>query len=258
MNTQNSKLRFVFFGSPDVSHYILDELEKKGLRPLKVVSSSRDPLPLEELQELDADVFIVASFGKILPEELIYMPKYKTLNIHPSLLPRLRGTSPIKSTILLNEKPGVTIMLMDKEMDHGPILAQKELALEGILRHPELEKKLWETGGELLAEILPDWIEGKVSEVPQDESQATYTHKISKEDGLLNLNADAETNLRKVYAYDPWPGTYFFFRTKMGKDIRIVVKNAKIQDGKFIPTRVIPEGKKEMSWDDFLRGHAEL
>ncbi len=249
-------IRFAYFGSTDVSSYVLKELEERGLRPSLIVSSAKDPLPLEKLRQLDADLFVIASFGKILPTEVIYMPKHKSLNIHPSLLPRLRGTSPIKSTILLGETPGVTIIRMDEKMDHGPIVGQRTIDIGGIPKHEELEKVLWEEGGKLLADILPGWINSEIMEVPQDESLATYTSKITKEDGLLDLGADVEKNLRKVRAYSTWPGAYIFFKKKSGQEIRIVIKDAEIKEGAFVPTRVIPEGKREMDWQDFLRGNS--
>ena len=251
------KIKFVFFGSSQFSNHVLEELESAGLIPLLKINSARDPLPIEELKKLDADVFVVASFGKILPKELIELPKFKTLNVHPSLLPRLRGPAPIQNIILSHdEKPGVTIIKMDEIMDHGPILAQIETPITPWPDHYRVvEEKLGRIGGKMLGALLPKWVNGKINEIPQDDTQANYTKLIKKEEGLLNLDDKAEINLRKVLAYSTWPSAYIFYTNKWGKEIRVVIKDAQVVDGTFSPTRVIPAGKKEMSWQSFLRGN---
>ncbi len=256
-------LKFVFFGSlPDgkagsqFSSYVLEELELSGFSPILKITSAKDPLPMEELRKIDADVFVVASFGKILPKELIEMPKYKTLNIHPSLLPHLRGASPIQNTILNNEEPGVTIIRMDEKMDHGPIIAQARISINPWPDYyQKVEEKLGRAGGKLLGLLLPRWVNDEIQELPQDDTAASYTKLITKEDGLLNLDNPAEKNLRKVLAYSTWPTAFIFFKNKRGKEVRVVIKDAKIEGYQFLPTRVIPEGKREMSWQDFLKGN---
>ncbi|MEK7461587.1 MAG: peptide deformylase [Patescibacteria group bacterium] len=251
------KVKFVFFGGSQFSNYVLEELELTGLVPSLKIGSAKDPLPIEQIKKLDADVFVVASFGKILPKELIELPKFKTLNVHPSLLPRLRGAAPIQAMILSKEeKLGVTIIKMDEKMDHGPILAQVETPFTPWPDHYRTaEEKLGRIGGRMLGALLPKWVNDEINETPQDNTQSSYTQLIKKEDGLLNLNDDAETNLRKVLAYSTWPGAYMFYTNKRGKNIRVVVKDAQIINGVFSPTRVIPAGKKEMSWESFLRGN---
>lgn len=247
--TYPQPIKFVFFGSSRFSEYVLDELKKADYFPILDISRAKDPLP--ELPE--ADIFIVASFGKILPQSVLDKPRYGCLNVHPSLLPKYRGPSPIQNQILDNAEPGVTIIKMDEKMDHGPILAQKSVEIEPWPDHYEnVEEKLGRAGGELLVEVL----ENKLVETPQDDTEATFVKMIKKEDGLLNLSDPAETNLRKVLAYSTWPGAYLFFTRKTGEEIRVVVKDATIQDGVFTPTRVIPAGKKEMDWASFLRGNA--
>lgn len=250
--------RIVFFGSSRFSEYVLDELKHADFFPILDITSAKDPLPsLEELKALEPDIFIVASFGKILPKELVEFPKFKTLNVHPSLLPELRGPAPIQNLILGKGEAGVSIMLMDEKMDHGPIIAREKVAIEPWPDHYEaVEEKLGRAGGKLLAETLPSWIDGEIQAVAQDDSKATYVKMIKKEDGLLDLNAGADENLRKTLAYSTWPGAYFFFKKKTGDDARVVVKEAEINDGVFTPTRVIPAGKREMDWQDFLRGNS--
>lgn len=258
------QIKFVFFGSSRFSTFVLDELKKAGFTPALNITSASEDLPIDKLRELNAELFIVASFGKILPKDLIEMPKFKTLNVHPSLLPALRGPAPIQGTILGQGGigdgapiPGISIIRMDEKMDHGPIVAEEPIGIDPFPDHYAIvEEKLGRTGGNLLAEILPLWIAGKLEENEQNHEAATYIKMIKKEDGLLNLSDAPATNLRKVLAYSTWPGAYIFFKKKNGEDIRVVIKNAKIIDDQFVPTRIIPAGKKEMDWQDFLRGNA--
>ena len=255
------KIKFVFFGSlpageagSKFSEYVLNELEHAGYVPIMKITDAKAPLP--ELPS-DTELCIVASFGKILPAELLKIPKYGFLNVHPSLLPDLRGPSPIQNLILQNKEPGVTIIKMDEKMDHGPILAQERVAVEPWPDHYAIvEEKLGRAGGKLLAQVLPVWVAGRMEEKGQEHDKVMYVKMIKKEDGLLDLNDAPETNLRKVLAYSTWPGAYIFFKRKTGEEIRVVIRNAKIIDGQFVPTRVIPAGKKEMDWQDFLRGNA--
>ncbi len=247
-------IKFVFFGSSRLSKFILEELEKAGLSPLMEVADAKAPLPT---LPQETELCIVASFGKILPKELLEIPKYGFLNVHPSLLPTLRGPAPIQGTILGLGEPGVSIIKMDEQMDHGPILAQKKVSIEPWPDHyDKVEEKLAREGGKLLVEVLTPYIESRLAPAEQDHEKATYIKMIKKEDGLLDLSDDPEKNYRKVLAYSTWPGAYFFFKTKANKELRIVVREARVEDGKFIPTRVIPEGKREMVWADFLRGNA--
>ena len=249
-------IKFVFFGSSKFSQYVLEELRIMGFSPLLKITSARDPLPMEELKKIDADVFVVASFGKILPKELIELPRHKTLNVHPSLLPKLRGASPIQDTILALEEAGVTVIRMDEKMDHGPILVQAKVSITPWPDHYSVvEERLGRAGGKILGALLPKWVNGEVQETPQNDAASSYTRLIKKEDGLLSLDNPAEENLRKVFSYSTWPGAYMFYKNKKGGEIRVIVKDAEIKDGKFRPTRVIPAGKREMDWQDFLRGN---
>lgn len=249
-------IKFVFFGSSQFSRYVLEELELMNLSPILKITSAKEPLPMDKLRKIHADVFIVASFGKILPKEVLDLPKYKTLNVHPSLLPKLRGPAPIQNTILKDDQTGITIMRMDEKMDHGPILAQVRATLDPWPDHyDKVEEKLGRAGGRILGLVLPKWIAGEIPEKLQDDKEASYTKMIEKEDGLIDLTDSAEKNLRKVLAYSTWPGAYMFYKNKFGKEIRLVVKDAEIREGVFSPTRVIPAGKREMDWQDFLRGN---
>ncbi len=248
----SNHLKFAFFGSSRFSEYVLDELKKADYFPALDITNAKEDLPIEKLKELNADYFIVASFGKIIPQSVLGLPKYGCINVHPSLLPLYRGPSPIQNQILNADETGVTIIKMDEKMDHGPILAQEKVAVEPWPDHYDaVEEKLARAGGELLVRVLDDMPEA----MAQNDSQATIVKMIRKEDGLLDLNDSVEVNYRKVLAYSTWPGAYFFHKRKDGKEIRVIVKDAKIGDGKLEILSVIPAGKREMLWADFLRGN---
>jgi len=288
----NSKLNFIFFGTPELSVTVLEELKVEGLLPRIVVTAPDKPQGrgmkltappvkvwaqehnIEVLQpkkitedvvaELKARssaleggfaVFVVAAYGKILPQALLDIPKHGTLNVHPSLLPRLRGPSPIRSAILFDEKvTGVSIMLLDAEMDHGPILAQEIVDIGWPPRAPELEALLAKKGGEMLAKILPQWVSGTIAPQEQEHERATFCKMFKKEDAEINLSDDPYQNLLKIRAYEGAPGAYFFTDPPAGggKRIRVKVVTAELaEDGSLRLLRVIPEGKKEMNWEDF-------
>jgi len=200
------------------------------------------------------DLYIVAAYGKLIPKTILYIPAHGVLNVHPSLLPKFRGPSPIESAILSDEtQTGVTIMQLDPEMDHGPIVAQRELVVKDWPpKGSVLTRDLAHIGGTLLAEIIPKWMEGFPAE-PQDHAKATFTKKITKEDGLIDLSADAEKNYKKICAFDEWPGAYFFIERK-GKKMRIHINDAAYTNGVLQIIRITPEGKKEMSYEDYQRG----
>ena len=289
MNNLNAN-KIAFFGTPQFAVTILDELKNVGIIPALVVTAVDKPQgrgliltpspvkvwaqtnnvkviqpeslkkasQISELINESWDLFIVAAYGKIIPENILDLPTHKTLNVHPSLLPKLRGSSPIESSILNDDQNvGVTIMRLDKEMDHGPIVAQEKFPAEKIgswpITAPVLEDIAAHTGGALLAKIIPDWIAGKIKETEQDHSQATYCQKITKADGLIDLSADPRTNYLKICAYFGWPGTYFFKESK-GKQIRVSIKKANYKDNQLTIESVVPEGKSEMPYLDFLRG----
>jgi len=290
-------MNLVYFGSSPFSILILEELKTAGILPQLIVTTPprpqgrklivtstpvkewadkngipalepekiRTPLFESELRsrapEGGWDVFVVASYGKIIPENILYLPNHKTLNVHPSMLPLLRGPAPIETSILLDMKDtGVSIMLLDKEMDHGPLLAQEKIIPSAWpLDRIVFEEELGRFGGKLLARVLPLWIRGEVKEVEQDHSKATFTKKVSKDDALLDLKASARVNLLKIKAYTGWPKAYFFDEhlDKAGvmKKIRVVVTDATINSsGELEFLSVIPEGKREMKWSEYLHG----
>ena len=202
-------------------------------------------------------LFIVASFGKIIPEAVLSIPPKGTLNIHPSLLPRYRGPSPLPSAMLDDvKKTGVTIMKVDGEMDHGPIVAQKQITITEWPIYEKFEEMMAIEGAKLLADTIPKWMSGMITEKPQDHAAATYTKKVAKEDGLIYINdpkADQYLNFRKIQAYHEWPQAYFI-ADRRGQKIRVKITQASFTTGKLQIEKVIPEGGKEMNYEDFLRG----
>lgn len=281
--------RFAFFGSPDIAVWVLEELLQKGFVPSLIITnpdapqgrkmlmtptpvaewatahgietikpaSLRDDTIVETLRASQCELFIVAAYGKMIPERVLALPTYKTLNMHPSLLPQFRGASPIRSAILANKNPtGVSIMELTLGMDEGPILAQEKVKIapeEWPLRGTQLDQLLAQKGGTLLAEVLPQWIAGTITPTEQDHTLATYSQKITKDMGELDLTDDPYQNLLKIRAFDGWPGT-FFFTEKNGMRIRVKIVDAELApNGSLKILRVIPEGKKEMSYEDFAR-----
>lgn len=224
--------------------------DQKVLQPEKL----KDPLFLDVLKDENFDLFIVVAYGKIIPQEVIDLSPHGVLNVHASLLPKLRGASPIESAILEDMKQtGITIMIIDSQMDHGPILAQKEVIVEPWPPKARyLGKALVEAGGQLLVEVIPQWLNGTLQPQEQDHSQATYTKKIVKEDALIDLSDDPYLNFRKIQAYADWPKPYFFVE-RNGKQVRVIIKEAKYKDGILTILRVVPEGKKEMNYADLIK-----
>ncbi len=202
---------------------------------------------LDQIKELKPDLFVVASYGKILPEELLNIPTCGALNVHPSLLPKYRGPSPITATILNEEKEaGVTIIQMDKEMDHGPIIAQQKYQLEGSETFDNLAEKLFTLGAQIIVEVIPEFIAGKIIPHPQKHSNATFCKLIKRDDGYFDINnpPERETLDRMVRAYHPWPGVWAKWNGKIVK---------------FFPEgKIQMEGKKILSFKDFLNGYPDF
>jgi len=288
MNKDISDLNIAFFGSPQFAVDVLNSLKENGVIPNLIITQSDKPagrklkltppeakiwaeennIPVFQPETLKKDggeiqtivdkgpwdIFIVAAYGKIISRAVLDIPKHGTLNIHPSLLPKLRGASPLQSAILKENETGVSIMLLDEKMDHGPILAQEKTPIANWPpKASELEKITAEVGGRMLAEIIPQWVAGKIEPREQDHSAATFTKKITKQDGLIELDDDPEKNFRKIQAFDIWPRAYFFTE-RNDKKIRVVITDAVFTDGKLIIKKVIPEGKKEMDYQSFLKG----
>jgi len=165
-----------------------------------------------------------------LPAALINLPQYKTVNLHPSLLPKYRGPAPIQAALLNNDKTtGATLMLIDEQMDHGPIISQQSININPKDNYLILSKKLAALSSKLLIKTIPNYVSGKVKPQPQDHSQATFTKIIKKTDGLITAHKSAQLIYNMWRAYTPWPGIYLKAKVK-NKDLRINFIDIKLTD----------------------------
>jgi methionyl-tRNA formyltransferase len=286
-------LRYAFFGTGPLAESVLKALYDAGYVPDLVVTkpdapqgrhmhiqaphiktwcemnniSTFQPESLKELgndsplHEEKYDVFIVASYGKIIPDELLALPTHGVLNVHPSLLPEYRGASPIESALLDGKlTTGVSIIKLDNEMDHGPILVQSAFAIPAAATSGTLEVECGLLGGTLLLQVLESYIAGNLTPKEQDHSRATLCKKIEKELGEIKLTDQASDIQRKYRALTPWPGLYFFIKHD-SKTIRVKVNEVELSGNYSLANecilKVTPEGKHQISWEDFTRGYLQ-
>lgn len=238
-------MSYTFFGTPEISAKILNTLITNDFRPSLVVTNPDKPHPspvkllaaqhkisvfqptkldLEECREKfrGMEFGILFSYGKIIPAYVISLFPKGIIVIHPSLLPRHRGATPVPTAILEgDEETGTTLFLMDEKVDHGPILAQAKLKKPiDHITTPELFEKLIKLSNELLLQILPKFIRGQIAPQPQDESVATYTKKFAPELGYVDLLKDKPKIIdRKIRALNPEPGVYTIFDTPLPKEV---------------------------------------
>ncbi len=269
-------MKIAFFGTPEFTTLFLDKLVQSGYSPSLVVTNPDRPsgrgmvlqspapkvwadqhniqvLQPEKIDEEfitslgEWDLFVVIAYGKILPEKLINLPKYGTINVHYSLLPKYRGATPVESAILNGgEKTGVSIQQMRFKLDSGPIIAKKEIPISPDDTTTSLREKLNSEALLLLPNILEVIFNDKLKLEEQDETLATHCKKIKKEDGEITLDENPILLDRKWRAYQPWPGLYFF---KDGK--RIKITKAQLEDGLFVIEEVVPENGKRINYKDF-------
>ncbi|MBM3957679.1 MAG: methionyl-tRNA formyltransferase, partial [Gemmatimonadetes bacterium] len=196
------------------------EAEALGL-PVRTPGSWREEGAIAGLASWGADAFVVVAYGRILPGLVLAVPRLGVVNVHPSLLPRFRGPSPVQTAILEGEThTGVTIMLLDQGMDMGPILARS--APEPVRPGDtggSLTARLFEIGARLLVRALRDWEAGAIAPEPQDEAGATVTRLLRREDGALDWTESAARLERQVRAYDPWPGAHTLWR---GRNLKVL------------------------------------
>ena len=226
-----------------------------------------------QISDLKPDLLLVAAYGQIIPKAILDLPRFGSINIHGSLLPKYRGASPIQSAILNGDKEtGITLIKMDEQMDHGPIIAKEVLRLSGIETFPELYEKLSHVSAELVSKALPEWFSGRVKAAEQIHTHATYTKLLKRDDGRLDWSSNAREIDQKIRALNPEPGTY---TTLDGKTVKILaaetLNESKIElpgkiynrsgelavkclDGSILIKELQPEGKKPMSGKDFLNG----
>lgn len=299
-------MRFVFFGTDEFVVPVLSALlamneyecvgvvtapDRKGRGSTKIPSpvklfAEEKKVPVftpEKLKdffeiyttELHPDFAVIASYGKIISQKFIDATPKGILNIHPSLLPKHRGPSPVPATILSGDtETGVAIMNIDAGVDTGEILATERMSLSGDETTPLLLSKLFEKGAKMLVEVLPAYLNGTLTLTPQDHSQSTHTTMFAKEDGKLNFHESAEMLERKIRALNPWPGT---FATLEGSNVKILkcrvaselkkelhpgtiaTENSQFFVGTgTVPLEILelkPEGKTAQAASEFLRGH---
>lgn len=250
-----------------------------GLLVFQPASLRRDKAARQELASLSPELIVVAAYGLYVPVESFELPRLQTLNVHPSMLPRYRGASPVASAILNGDlATGVTIMQLGEGMDAGPIVAQQETAIGPEETTEELTIRLFEMGAELLVKVLPQWEAGEIQPQPQDESRATETSRLSREDGEIDWNQSAGYIARQVRAYYPWPGTFTHWQGKMVKIIEASAVEAKgsgeaesgqvvslpdgvgvvASEGILEVSKLQMEGKRAASVREFVQGYQDF
>ncbi len=256
-------MRIVFFGSPasalpslkkilDAGHrieLIISQPDKptgrgKKLMPCPVKKMAldlnipvyqpfrikKDTEALDKLKDIQPDLNVVVAYGQIIPSSIIYLPKYNSLNVHFSLLPKYRGASPVQWALLNGEeKTGITIFELNEKMDEGNILTQAETIILPDENAAELEARLAQTGAELLIKTISEI--KKIKPVKQDHTLATFAPKLSKADGRIDWTKDSLYIQRKLRAFNPWPSTYVFFGEK-----RIKIHKGKKIEGQALPS----------------------
>ena len=312
--TPNKDTKIIFWGTPEFALPILEALFENGYNLVAVITNSDKPvgrkniitpppikiwaqkhkIPVFQPENLktknpalkipEADIYIVAAYGKIIPVDIINSPKFGSLNIHPSLLPRWRGPSPIQYTILNgDEETGVTIIKMDEKMDHGPIVIKSKVKNQkSKIDYKKLHDELAKLGAELLIETLPKWLAGEIKPISQNEAEATYSKILKKEDGRIDWFQPAETIEKMVRAFAPWPGAWTTW-AKDNKIYRLRVEEAEVfqstekempsgmvwqkeDDSLCVKTsehnlsikKLTLEGKKTMEVKEFLRGYPQI
>ncbi|HMB25840.1 MAG TPA: methionyl-tRNA formyltransferase [Patescibacteria group bacterium] len=307
--TKNKNTEIVFFGSDPFSVPVFKKLIKKynvkalvcesdkpsgrnqkiTAPPTKKIAENnnipifqpqsvkKDNIFFEKIKALNCDLFIVAAFGQIIPLNILNLPLHGSLNIHPSLLPKYRGASPIRQTLLNGDKKtGITIILMDQGMDTGDIVAQEVTTVKKNDNYITLSKKLADQSAEFCIRIIPGYLNGEFTLLTQDDNQATYTKKIKKNDGLINWKQSAKDIKNQLKAFIDWPGTYTKFKQK-----KLDLITAKVSDfdkniktgqvfkcknnifvqcgqGSLKLETVKLEGKKVTDIKNFINGHQDF
>lgn len=250
--------------------------------PVKLVAEKYN-LPIAQPETLkkyewpisNYDLNIVVEYGLLIPSHIIEAPRFKTINVHPSLLPKYRGASPIQSALLNGETTtGTSIMIIDDQMDHGPILAQKTLPIANDDDYSTLTKKLVKISADLLLQTVPEYLSKKITPRVQNENDATFCKIFKKEDGLINFQKTAHEIYNQFRAFSDWPGIYIIWNGKrlkllsvqpIEKEIsagQVKIDHEKIYIGSAKQSleilRLQLEGKKPMSAKEFLHGYKNI
>lgn len=294
----------VFFGTHEFAAAILKALLDSGLFDLqKVITMPDRPagrhqelklsavktmasqygLPIDQPESLKNYVFssnhqlnIVVDYGLIIPAEIIEAPKFGSINVHPSLLPKYRGASPIQSALINGEKEtGVAIMKMDEEMDHGPILAQEKITIAAEDDYPSLYKKLAAKAAEMIVKTVPLYVEGKIKIKEQNHGSATFSKILSREDGKIDFKIQTAEEIYNLWrGLTPWPGIFVMWNSNRLKLIKIAKSEKKLPAGKVIvenqkifigcaagsimAQELQLEGKKPMTAEIFSNGYQKI
>lgn len=279
MTTTKKKYNIVFWGTPELCIPYLKKLNQETYNLVALVTNPDRPvgrkqvltpsavkvwgekhnIPVltperldefffNELKGFAPDLSVVVAYGKIIPETIINLPAFGTLNVHYSLLPRWRGASPVESAILSGDsETGVSIQQMVFELDAGDVISEQKLTLEGNEFTHQLKNTLSTMGAKLLEQTLPKVFQHDIVSTPQDPNKITKCGIIQKAHGEIHLFENSITLWRKYRAYAPWPGIFYFDST--GK--RIKITEAIFEKGEFKILKIIPEGKKEISWEEY-------
>ena len=250
-----------------------------GLPVLQPANLRREAV-VAQLAALEPSVMVVAAYGKLLPPAVLSLAPHGCLNLHPSLLPRHRGPSPVATAILEgDERTGTSLMLLDEGMDTGPVIARRELQLEGNERAGQLTERLFLLGAGLLSDNLQQWMDGALAAQPQEDALATLSRKLERSDGWMDWSLPAEALARRCRAFDPWPGLHTEWEGRTlkilqaealpledtgtelaGQVVSTAGKRAHVATGRGVLSleRVQLEGRKAVSGEDFLNGHPDI
>lgn len=267
----------------DVRHSPVKLLaQEAGLPLFQPASLKTDPSIGTHLAKFDAVFFVIVAYGKIIPKSILEIPKRGCINVHPSLLPRWRGPSPMQWAIARGDTTtGVTILLLDEGMDTGSLLASEHLTMDAEETYESLVEKVHEIGPQLLAQTLKRYEKGQIIALKQDEAQATTTRLLVKEDGHVNWSQTMAQIDRKHRAYSSWPGTWTRWEREKGVCLRLkiislsavdfradvpqgtmVVKDGHLfvdcADGTLEILEIQPEGKKKMKASAFIAGYGDI
>ncbi len=313
-NNEVNKIRLIFMGTPDFAlpgfkSLIADNsfeiigvytkadkpIGRKQLLtppPVKVLAEENNipvfqpekiKLEIENIKNLKPDLIVVIAYGKIIPQEILDIPKYGCINVHASLLPKYRGAACLNAPILNGDsETGITIMKMEAGLDTGPILRQVKMELMGKESLADVHDYLSNLGAKILPDTIHDWISGKITPQIQDETAASYIKTLDKEDARINWDKPAQEIERMIRAFNPWPGTFCY--TKENKILKILeatvsqsgpedslpeqkigqvsIKNGeltvKCEQDNIIILKLQVEGGRAMNIKDFLSGHQDF
>lgn len=253
-------MKYVFFGGQEseFANIILKRLVRADKKPVAAFRNAKLPLDPDYLKSLNVDFFLVAAFAKILKKEIINIPKKGVIGVHPSLLPKYRGASPVQSVLLNNEKEtGTSLFLIDEKVDNGPIIESGRLQIANSDTYEILIEKLAELSADLILDSVPKWLNNQIKPQIQNEAEATYTRKFITKDALINFQEDPRKIWLKVRALNPEPGTYTILKLKNGKDLRLKLLKSDFIDNRLKLEEVQPEGKKAMKVKEFLNGYGK-